>query len=70
MKRMRSFVKLPCFLRELRSLNCPKKCIFCNFADINKEPKPVKAIDIYPSKSSHYTLSENDIVYRGLNHRS
>ena len=29
----------------------------------------VKAISIYASKSSHYTLSEN-MFYRGLSHRS
>ena len=36
---------------------------FC--ADLCKKPEPVKAIYIYASESSHYTLSENDIVYRG-----
>ena len=35
---------------------------FC--ADLSKKPKPVKAICMYWSDSSHYTLSENDIVYR------
>ena len=42
---------------------------FC--ADILcKKSKSVKAIFIYASKSSHYTLSENAMVYRGLSHRS
>ena len=29
-------------------------------ADLSKKPKSVKAIYIYASESSHYTLSEND----------
>ena len=36
---------------------------FC--ADLCKKPEPVKAIYICASESSHYTLSEYDIVYRG-----
>ena len=39
-------------------------------ADLSKKSKSVKAIYIYASESSHYTLSENGMVYRGLNHRS
>ena len=31
MKKMGSFVWFPCFLPELCSLNCPKRCIFYNF---------------------------------------
>ena len=42
--------------------------LFC--ADLSKKTKSVKAIYIYASESSHYTLSENDMVYRGLNHGS
>ena len=34
-----------------------------------KKPKSIKAIDIYASESSHYTLSENDMLFRGVNHR-
>ena len=33
-------------------------------ADLCKKLEPVKTIYIYASESSHYTLSENDIVYR------
>ena len=55
----------------LGSLNCPKKCIFLQFcADLSKKPKSVKAIYIYASESSDYTLSENEMVYRCLSHRS
>ena len=32
--------------------------------------KSVKAVYIYASDISHYTLSENDMVYRDLNYRS
>ena len=39
-------------------------------ADLSKKPKSIKAISIYASESSHYTLSENGMVYRGLSHRS
>ena len=38
-------------------LKLSKNYIFCNF-------------HIYTSESSHYTLSENDMVYRCLRHRS
>ena len=45
---------------------------FC--ADLSKKSKSVKAIYIYASESSHYTLSENAIdagkVYSSLSHRS
>ena len=41
---------------------------FC--ADLNKKYKSVKAIYTYASESSHYTLSENAMVYRGLSHGS
>ena len=41
---------------------------FC--ADLSKKSKSVKAIYIYASESSHYTLSENAMVYRGLSHHS
>ena len=37
---------------------------FC--ADLSKKPKSVKEIYIYASRSSHYTLSENDMAYKGL----
>ena len=35
---------------------------FC--ADFSKNPKSVKAIYIYASEISHYTVSENVMVYR------
>ena len=41
---------------------------FC--ADFSKKPKSVKPIYIYASESSYYTLSEIDMVYRYLSHRS
>ena len=64
-------MRFPCFLFELWFLNCSKKCFFFQFcADLIKKPKSVRAIYIYASESSHYTLSENDMVYRGLSHRS
>ena len=34
-------------------------------ADLCKKPETVKAIYIYASESSHYALSENDMIYRG-----
>ena len=49
----------------------PKKLYFLEFcADLSKKSRSVKAFYIYASESSHYTLSENDMVYRGPNHRS
>ena len=60
-EKLGSFASFPCFLSKLWSFNCPKKCIF---------PKSVKGIYIYASESSHYTLWENDMVYRGLSNRS
>ena len=48
-----------------------KKVHFLQFcADLSKKSKSVKAIYIYASESSHYTLSENAMVYRGLSHLS
>ena len=48
-----------------------KKGHFLQFcADLSKKSKSVKAIYIYASESSHYTLSENGMVYRGLSHHS
>ena len=44
--------------------------IFAIYAYLRKKPKLGKPIYIYPPESSHYTLSENDMVYRDLNHRS
>ena len=41
---------------------------FC--ADLSKKSKSVKAIYIYVPESSHYNLSENAMIYRGLSHRS
>ena len=48
-----------------------KKSFFLQFCDdLSKKPNSIKAIEIYASGGSHYTLSENDIVYRCLSHRS
>ena len=33
--------------------------------NLSQKPKSVKAIYIYGSESSYYSLSENDMVYRG-----
>ena len=41
---------------------------FC--ADLSKKSNSIKAIYIYASESSHFTLSENGMVYRGPSHRS
>ena len=51
-------------------LKLSKKVHFLQFcADLSKKPKSVKAIYLYAFESFHYTLSENDMVYRGLSHR-
>ena len=52
-------------------LKLSKKVHFLQFcADLSKKSKSVKAIYIYASESSHYTLSENVMVCSGLSHRS
>ena len=52
-------------------LKLSKKVDFLQFcADLSKQCKSVKAIYIYASESSHYTLSENVMVCSGLSHRS
>ena len=52
-------------------LKLSKKVNFLQFcADLSKKPKSFKAIYIYASESFHYTLSGNDMVCRGLSHRS
>ena len=48
-----------------------KKVHFLQFrADLSKKSKSVKAIYIYASENSHYTLSENGMIYRGPSHCS
>ena len=69
MKKMGSFVYFPCFVPELWSLDCPDECIFCYFL-LTSARNLSQAIYIYASESSHSTFSENDMVYRGLSHRS
>ena len=39
-------------------------------ADLRNKSKFLKVIYIYASESSHYTLSENAMVYRNLSQRS
>ena len=52
-------------------LKLSKKVHFLQFsANLSQKPKSINAIYIYGSESSHYSLSENDMVYRGLSHRS
>ena len=41
---------------------------FC--ADLIKNSKSAQVIHLYASESSHYTLSENAMVYWGQSHRS
>ena len=48
-----------------------KKSVFLHFCtDPSKKSNSITAIYIYASESSYYSLSENDMVYRGLSHRS
>ena len=48
-----------------------KKVHFLQFcADLSKKAISAEAVYIYASESSHYTLSENAMVYRSLDHRS
>ena len=52
-------------------LKLSKKVHFFAFcADLSQKSKSVKAIYIYASERSYYSLSENDMVYMGLSHRS
>ena len=66
---MESFVQFPCFLPELQFLNCPKSAFSAISADLSQKPKCVKAIYIYGS-GFYYSLSENNIPYWDLSHRS
>ena len=50
-----------------------KKVHFLQYcADLSKKSVDcsVEAIYIYATESSHYTLPENAMIYRGLSHRS
>ena len=48
-------------------LKLSKKVHFLQFfADHSQKPESDKAIYIYESETSYYSLSENDMVYRGL----
>ena len=58
----------PSWVMGLKLLN--KVYILQFWADLNKKPNSVKLIYIYTSESSHYTLSEKGMVYRGLSHCS
>ena len=59
----------PMFPTWVMVLKLSKKVHFLQFcADLRKKPESVKAIYIYASESSHYTLSQNDIVYRDMSH--
>ena len=70
-EKMGSFFEFPCLPPELWSLHCPKKCIFLQFyAYLSKKQKSVKIIYIHVPESSHYTHSENGMIYRGLSRRS
>ena len=52
-------------------LKLSTKVHFLEFgADLSQKPKSIKAIYIYTSESSYYSLSENDMVYGGWSHRS
>ena len=52
-------------------LKLSKKVHFLQFcADLSKKRESVEAIYIYAYESFHYTLSESDVVYSGLNYRS
>ena len=58
------------FLSRVIVLKLSKKVYLLQFcAELNKKPMSVKAIYIKASESFYYTLSENDMVYRGLSHR-
>ena len=60
MEKMESFVKFLCFLTELWSVNCPKRCNFYNFVLTSaRNLSLLKQFYIYASESSYYTLSEN-----------
>ena len=51
-------------------LKLPKRVHFLEFcADLSKKSKSVKTTYIYASERSHYTLSENGMVYRCLRYR-
>ena len=52
-------------------LKLSKKVHFMQFcANLSKKLDSVKAISLFASESSHYTLSESGMVYRGLSHCS
>ena len=59
------------FLSKVIVLKLSKKVHFMQFcADLSKRFKSLKAISIRASESSHHTLSENGMVYRGQRYRS
>ena len=47
-----------------------KVYILKSCTDLSKEPKSVEAIYIYAPGRSHYTLSENGLIYRSPSHYS
>ena len=60
-----------CLVSIFCSWKLSKKGHFLQFCvDLSNKSKSVKAIYIYASERSHYTLLENAMVYRSLSHRS
>ena len=58
------------FSTQVMVCKLSKKVNFLQFcADLSNKSRS-KSIYIYTSESSHYTLSENTIAFRGLSHRS
>ena len=58
------------FSTQVMVCKLSKKVNFLQFcADLSKKSRS-KSIYIYISESSHYTLSENTMAFRGLSHRS
>ena len=71
MKKNGGICQVSMFPSLVMVLKLSKKVRFSQFrADLSKNPKCVKAIYVHAFESSHRTLSENDMVYRGLSHRS
>ena len=69
MKKLGSFVQLPCFLSELQSVNCPKRCVFYNFV-LTSVKVEVNLLKQFTYIYLKVLITVFQKMLRGLSHRS
>ena len=62
-KKMGSIVSFPCFLLELWSLHCPKRCIFGNFALTSERNLSLSKQFAYMHLEGHVTYFHKMVLF-------